>query len=404
SFVCLDSRMPSVHIFCSVIDNFGDLGVCWRLARQLHAEHGADVTLLVDDLAAFRQLDSRIDPTRIEQALGGITLMRWHSNAPLALTPAALVIEGFACTLPENYRAQLTEKSVWINLDYLSAEAWVDDCHGLSSPHAGGASSTFWFPGFTPCSGGLLRETDLLNRLDDPTQAQAFWQRQGLALSSADTPRLSLFCYETASVSALLTALHDHQAELMICAGKALATVNALLPTPLAIGESRSHGASTLYALPMLAHADYDQLLAACDLNIIRGEDSFVRAQWAAKPMLWHIYPQDQLAHETKLAAWLDRVAPPDNHEVISSTTNFTHEQQAAAQQAWLAAQWAWVRNELSPEHVQALLAELKPLREMMQRWREQLIEHSDLATQLMRFYANQVEFTPEKTHPDKPL
>jgi uncharacterized repeat protein (TIGR03837 family) len=396
--------MPSVHIFCHVIDNFGDLGVCWRLARQLRAEYGAHVTLLVDDLATFRQLDSRIDPRRVVQTLDDIALMSWRNNDALVLAPAELVIEGFACALPENYRAQITKKTLWINLDYLSAEAWIDDCHGLRSPQAGGASTTFWFPGFTPRSGGLLREADLLTRLDDPEQASAFWQRQGLPSPSTKTPRLSLFCYDSASVDALLTALHEHQAELMICAGKALAAVNARLPQPLAIGESRQHGATRLYALPMLAHADYDQLLAACDLNIIRGEDSFVRAQWAAKPLLWHIYPQDELAHETKLAAWLDRVAPPDNHEVVSSTTNFTHAQQAAAQHAWLAAQWAWVRNELSAEHVHALLAELKPLRERMQRWREQLRQQPDLGTQLMRFYANQVESSPENTHPDKPL
>lgn len=385
--------MPSAHIFCSVIDNFGDLGVCWRLARQLRAEHGVGVVLLIDDLSAFQLLDQRINPALAVQALDDLTLMRWNSQEALALTPAELVIEGFACTLPNNYRAQLTAKNIWINLDYLSAEDWIEDCHGLSSPQPNGASTTFWFPGFTPSSGGLLREAGLLRRLDDPAQTFKLWQRLNLPQTTADTPRLSLFCYETASVSALLEALHERKTELMICAGKALSTINALLPTPLAIGESRLHGASMLYALPMLAHADYDQLLATCDLNIIRGEDSFVRAQWAAKPLLWHIYPQDELAHETKLVAWLERTTAVAEAETASH-----------ALQTWQAAQWAWVRGTLAPEHIHALVTELVPLRDMMQRWRLHLIQQPDLATQLMRFYANQVEFTPEKTHPDKPL
>ena len=41
-------------IFCSVVDNFGDIGVCWRLARRLSAGLGQQVRLWVDDLAADR--------------------------------------------------------------------------------------------------------------------------------------------------------------------------------------------------------------------------------------------------------------------------------------------------------------------------------------------------------------
>ncbi len=37
-------------IFCAVVDNYGDIGVCWRLARQLAHEHGMTVRLWVDDL------------------------------------------------------------------------------------------------------------------------------------------------------------------------------------------------------------------------------------------------------------------------------------------------------------------------------------------------------------------
>lgn len=393
--------MPSAHIFCSVIDNFGDLGVCWRLARQLSTEHGARVVLLVDDLAAFQLLDQRINPTLADQSLDGFTLMYWNSHETLALMPADLVIEGFACTLPNDYRANLRAKNVWINLDYLSAEAWIEDCHRLSTPQPNGASTTFWFPGFTPNSGGLLREAGLLQRLGDPAQARSFWQRLGLPQATAGTPRLSLFCYETDSVHALLEALYEGKTDLMICAGKALSATNKLLPEPLAIGDSRQHGASTLYALPMLAHTEYDQLLAACDLNIIRGEDSFIRAQWAAKPMLWHIYPQDELAHETKLAAWLARIEAAISSDATTANAQFlTH----TAQSIWRSAQWAWVRNKLTPKHIHELLAELQPLSAMMQRWREHLMQQPDLATQLMRFYANKVESPPEKTHPDKPL
>ena len=52
-------------------------------------------------------------------------------------------------------------------------------------------------------------------------------------------------------------------------------------------------------------------MLAACDFNLVRGEDSFVRAQWAARPLLWAAYRQDQEAHLDKLSAWLELCAMP---------------------------------------------------------------------------------------------
>ena len=51
-------------IFCRVIDNFGDIGVSWRLARQLVAEHNLDVRLWVDDLNTFCRLCPQASPHR----------------------------------------------------------------------------------------------------------------------------------------------------------------------------------------------------------------------------------------------------------------------------------------------------------------------------------------------------
>lgn len=64
--------------------------------------------------------------------------------------------------------------------------------------------------------------------------------------------------------------------------------------------------------LPRLTQRDYDRLLWSCDLNFVRGEDSLVRALWAGKPFVWHIYPQHDEAHHAKLDAFLDWLqAPP---------------------------------------------------------------------------------------------
>ena len=93
--------MPTVDLFCRVVDNYGDIGVCWRLGRQLVVEHGAQVRLIVDDLAAFRFLAPEIDPALTQQHFLGVVVIAWIVSD--ALQPAEMVIEAFACNPPEAY-------------------------------------------------------------------------------------------------------------------------------------------------------------------------------------------------------------------------------------------------------------------------------------------------------------
>src|SRR5690606_3909854 len=166
----------------------------WRLARQLAARHDCGrIRLWVDDLASFRRIAPQIDPTAPQQQVGGITVLHWleskepasgraeRANAPPALNdspehpvPADVVIEAFACTLPEAYVAAMSPRQLWLNLEYLSAEDWVESCHALPSMQGGGLRKFFFFPGFTDKTGGLLREYDLVAQRDrwqaDPEQ------------------------------------------------------------------------------------------------------------------------------------------------------------------------------------------------------------------------------------------
>jgi len=316
-------------IFCTAIDNYGDIGVCWRLARQLAGEHGCEVTLWLDDLAAMAHMRAGIDPALDTQPLpvtgsgALITLRRWRPEhddaADTRPSPGDLIIEGFACRLPDAFLQAMAARPVpprWINLEYLSAEAWVAGCHGLSSTHPRtGQRQQFWFPGFTPATGGLLRERDLLTARDafqaSATAQQAFWTTLGLPDALAFHRRISLFAYENPAVSGLLQALADDTQDtlLLVPAGRVLADIAAWAgATALSPGDRLRRGNLTLVVLPFLGHADYDRLLWACDANAVRGEDSFVRAQWAGRPLLWHIYQQDEAAHEIKLTAWLDTV------------------------------------------------------------------------------------------------
>jgi uncharacterized repeat protein (TIGR03837 family) len=310
-------------IFCTVVDNFGDIGVTWRLARQLEREGHGEVRLWVDDLASFARICPGLNPALDRQWVEGIHIQRWQGPLPADAIPARVVIEAFACELPAPFIERMAEQSpppCWINLEYLSAESWVEDCHGLASPQRVGKLSLdkfFFFPGFTAKTGGLLCEQGLIAERErwqqDEAGLAAYWASLGLPPRAQDELRISLFTYESEALKSLVQCWSQGATPvtLLLPLGRSLNDVLSGAGLESAIGTARAGdllqaGQLAIKLLPMTSQAGYDRLLWSCDLNLVRGEDSFVRAQWAARPFLWHIYPQDDQAHIAKLNDFLD--------------------------------------------------------------------------------------------------
>jgi uncharacterized repeat protein (TIGR03837 family) len=303
-------------IFCNVVDNYGDIGVAWRLARQLAVEHGLGVRLWVDDLHTLARLRPGVDPLEIIQSCEGVELRRWLRPFPeqAAHDVGDVVIEAFACNLPPVYvnaMAARQPQPCWINLEYLSAEDWVAGCHGLSSPHPRlPLTKRFFFPGFTAATGGLLRERELLARRDrfrgDAGAQAALWHSLGMAGPAPGQFKISLFGYENPALGGLLAAWSAGGEDLLclVPEGRLLGEVSAFFGAAAKVGASFRRGSLELHVIPFVDQDCYDRLLWACDLNFVRGEDSFVRAQWAGRPLVWHIYPQEQDAHWPKLRAF----------------------------------------------------------------------------------------------------
>ena len=293
-------------IFCQIVDNYGDAGVCWRLARSLTSLHGQEVRIFCDDLQTLNLLASGIDP----KIKGRIDLQPWEasfSNSRHPVRAADVVIEAFGCDLPERYLAGLliaSKKPVIINLEYLSAEPWITDFHGKPSPQSHGIPKYFFFPGFQENAGGILidpipKEPSLTQQLI-PESLRASWE-----LLRPDTKRISIFCYPGAPLIKWLEDLgklgenfdivltHGQFEQLQFSIGNPTQAI--FLPDSI-----------QLISIPFVSQDEYDWVLSQCDFNIVRGEDSFVRAQLAGRPFIWHIYPQEDRAHEIKLAAFLD--------------------------------------------------------------------------------------------------
>ncbi len=376
-------------IFCNVIDNYGDIGVCWRLARQLVREHGAEVRLWVDALPVFQHFCPEIDPRQAIQSVCGIDVRAWTQEFP-ETPPGDVVIEAFACHLPERFveaMARRIPRPIWINLDYLSAENWVSGCHALPSPHPRlPLTKYFFFPGFKTNTGGLLREKGLEQQRQlfcaSTEEQDLFWTSIGQSPLPSEGLSVSLFAYENPAIRELLDIWS--QGDIPVCclapATRTLPDIEYFSGQTLQSGDVVRRRSLEIRILPFVTQTDYDRLLWSCDINCVRGEDSFVRAQWAAKPFLWHIYPQGEAAHLAKLEAFLD---------LYGSGLS------ACALEALRSIHSLWNGNG-SPGHFSAALWQqwrntLPELRAHAEKWAKIQSKQEDLCSSLVRFCRSKV-------------
>ena len=352
-------RLVRWDLFCRVIDNLGDAGVCWRLAADL-AARGETVRLVIDDARPL----ARIAP----DGQAGVEVVAWRDDlAPGADTD--VTIEAFGCDPPARYVEQMARHRLppcWLNLEYLCAEPQAARSHGLPSPQLSGPGKglvKWWFqPGFTADTGGLLREPGLLDARDaferDAWLQAMGWPRRG------DERVVVLFCYPHPGIGAWLQAMSARPILLLVPQGPAQSAVQRTLGSTLRLNALRA------VLLDWLPQPQFDRLLWSADLNIVRGEDSPVRALWAGAPFVWQLYPQHDGAHRVKLQAFLERwgadgTAAPRRAAVDGFVWWNAGEHAAATVPPW---------------------APLEPWRAAVGGWREQLIRQADLTSRLIGF------------------
>ena len=304
-------------IFCRVIDNHGDLGVCWRLSADL-ASRGYQIRLWVDDASALTWMAPQAGLNAqgwatLQMEAGHIEVRPWHAALDDDAIASEVWTEAFGCELPDHFVQQAAKRAqsqpdtaapVWLNLEYLSAEGYVARSHKLPSPVMSGPLKGrikwFFYPGFTDNTGGLIREAHVHQQPLEPLL--------GSSLRARLPQRSSLFCYEPVALTEALqlTSLNAPEHEWHVAHGRGAAAFDKAL----AHMPAKSH--PRFQKLPPVSQTEFDTLLANSDLNFVRGEDSLVRALWAGKAFIWHIYPQDDGAHGAKLMAFLDWLeAPP---------------------------------------------------------------------------------------------
>lgn len=307
----LTQNPVTAGIWCRVIDNFGDAGVAWRLARSLKREYGWCVTLIIDKPETLAAFVPEVDAAGDACTALGIRVMRWNAAAERFFSKATtlpdVTVEAFSCRLPDGVEEALSHRfdmkpTAVFALDYLTAETYAEESNGLVSRHPRfGYPKTFVFPGFTEKTGGIVREADI-------SEARKAFEAAGgktafLESSGADPAApftLFFFTYPTKAVDALAGAFASDKRPLQILLAPGAASEK--LAAALAAAGNPAH--VTTVRLPLLPQCEFDKPLLACDCALVRGEDSTVRVQLAGTPLLWMLYPQTEDTHLVKLAAF----------------------------------------------------------------------------------------------------
>lgn len=291
--------LSSIDIFCDVIDNFGDAGVTYRLAKALKSElPGSEIRLFTNDLNAFSALNSSIDPSMTVQELNGIEFFSYGVLTDEFVKEyeiPKLVIEAFACQIPAAYYEKaLDSDCLIINLDHLSAEPWIEGVHLKESLTGRKAKKYFFMPGFTTVSGGLIQDRPLSDE-EKSEKRKHFENMFGFADAGL---MISAFTYEH-DFFLLFADLENigKKINIIVFGEKSRKSIQKL--------QVNGSNISIAYA-DFISQEDYDALLKVCDLNFVRGEDSWSRACLSGKPFIWHSYHQKDNYQQVKVKAFLE--------------------------------------------------------------------------------------------------
>ena len=320
--------MNGITLLCKVVDNYGDAGVVYRLARALSALPDCPpLGIIIDDARALAQLAPGIVAGQAVQTYectadsgcAGVTWRIYDWNAGKVCAPLFehempdILLECFQCGRPDWLDGLLFAPGAAfttsiVNIDYLTAESYAEDFHCLQSlTRSARIRKVNFMPGFTAKTGGLILDAPFMSRVGN--RAAAFDALAAYGLHDDGSFIVPVFTYErdfTPLVTAL-TVLNESapggkHIAVYLAPGrscKPFLTAWCLAGRPFRVME-----------LPFMSQTAWDALLCAADFSFIRGEDSFARACLAGAPFVWHAYVQDEEYQLVKVQALLDRMRP----------------------------------------------------------------------------------------------
>ena len=308
-------KVNSIDIFCEIIDNFGDIGVVYRISKELKKIfQNVRIRMVLNRLEEFKAINKKVKDIDFQEIDGLICVTEKYvkENAETFGT-ADVFIEAFGCNVPEEYIKRAKENSkLWINLEYLSGEKWIEDFHLCESLiDSKTLKKIFYMPGFSEKSGGVIIDSGFLERKEyGKNNREKVLKKYFSHMDIKDKLIGTVFSYEK-NFDNLLEVLKDYEREtlLILMGEKTQKSFSEILQKKLIenFGKIVKYGKITMMYADFLSQEEYEEVISAADFNFTRGEDSFVRGILLEKPFMWHIYLQEEKAHMDKIKAFTER-------------------------------------------------------------------------------------------------
>lgn len=308
--------IKSLDIFCEIIDNFGDIGVVYRLAKELKTFYNGEVKIRVilnrmDEFLNMNKKAKNVDYQEIDDII--YMTDKYLAKNICTFSPANVIIETFGCHILEGYLEKAkVESSLLINLEYLSGEDWIEGIHLMESPlGAEKLKKYFFMPGFTEKTGGVIVDSLFLNRKKDVLANKEFYLKKYVPEIDGNYFLGTVFSYEKNFLPLLHTLSENGKENCLLILGEKSQTSIKEIAKNLNISylkeDSYRYKNTLIKFIPFLEQEEYEELINLADYNFVRGEDSFVRALLTGKPFVWHIYLQDEMAHMDKIDGFIKR-------------------------------------------------------------------------------------------------
>lgn len=293
-----------IDIFCNVIDNFGDAGVVYRFAKELKkAETDKEIRIFLNRYDEFAAINPKIDINKKNQLIDGIFYLLREEKEVGNVVPADVIIETFGCDIDEIYLEKINKKTVILNLEYLSAESWVEEYHKMQSFTSNtNIKKYFFMPGFTEKTGGLIVSSDKKEMSRDIL-------REYYKGSIGDKKIGTIFSYEHNFENLIEYILNLKEEYLLLIMGeKSKESFRKSMDENFIQIEEWNFKKDNLEILfmPFVTQEKYDEIISVTDFNFVRGEESLARAALSGIPFIWHAYLQEDMVHMDKVNAFLE--------------------------------------------------------------------------------------------------
>lgn len=308
-----------ITVLCKVVDNFGDIGVVFRLCRALsELKKNLEIRLVVSNLDSFAKISKGIDSAKTFQEFRGWKVFDWNDNAlckkEFSKNPPEFILECFQCGRPEwleelLFSPQFNLNIQIVNVEYLTAESWADDFHLLKSgTRSAKIKKINFMPGFTKKTGGLILDKNFMRCLSEKKFAlnlvKQNLDKKILSEDFSDSFKILIFSYPK-NFDFLASAIKEFSflKKIIVFVASGAGADSAKI--------SLKKFKVDFVCLPFIQQEVWDAFLSLMDFSFVRGEDSFSRCCLFGNPFIWNIYPQEEEFHIVKLNAFLQKIKIP---------------------------------------------------------------------------------------------